>query len=591
MEHLEKGQVEIDEQKWVYDSSLDHRGRIPLRASTGAWKASLFIIVIEFAERLSYFGIATSLIIYLTKVLHQDVKTSAKSANQWIGVTTLMPLFGGFLADAYLGRFYTVLLSSIVYLMGLILLMMSSIISSLKPCASNGLICLEPRKIHEIVFFVAIYLVSVGTGGHKPSLESFGADQFDDDHSEERKKKMSFFNYWNAALCAGVLLGVTLIVYVQDQVGWGQADMILAIVMACSIVVFVIGRPFYRYRKPGSPLKPMVQVCVAAFVKRNLPNPSNPSELHEVSKPERVQERLLCHTETFKFLDKAAIIEEQDYSDVKQHNPWRLSTVTRVEEMKLLLNMIPVWLTSLPFGICVAQSTTFFIKQGALLNRKITHQFILPPASIFSLAACGMILSVIFYDRILAPLSRRITRTERGITILQRIGIGMVFSVTAMIISAIVEKKRLTVVQNSPLHSSATMSVFWLAPQFIIIGIADGFTLVGLQEYFYDQVPDSLRSLGIALYLSVIGAANFLSSFLITIVDHMTTKVSGKSWFGKNLNTSRLDHFYLLLAVITASNLCVYVFVTSRYSYKNVQKKTQVAVVDCYQAEEHGTRA
>lgn len=45
MEHLEKGQqVEIDEKKWVYDSSFDHRGQTPLRSSTGAWKASLFII-------------------------------------------------------------------------------------------------------------------------------------------------------------------------------------------------------------------------------------------------------------------------------------------------------------------------------------------------------------------------------------------------------------------------------------------------------------------------------------------------------------------------------------------------------------------
>lgn len=44
------------------------------------------------------------------------------------------------------------------------------------------------------------------------------------------------------------------------------------------------------------------------------------------------------------------------------------------------------------------------------------------------------------------------------------------------------------------------MSVFWLAPQFLIIGVADGFALVGLQEFFYDQVPDSMRSTGIALY-------------------------------------------------------------------------------------------
>lgn len=591
MEHLEKAQqLEIDEQKWVYDASFDHRGRTPLRASTGAWKASLFIIVIEFAERLSYFGIATSLIIYLTKVIHQDVKTSARSANQWVGVTTLMPLVGGFLADAYLGRFYTVLLSSVIYLMGLILLTMSSMIPSLKPCAGNG-VCTETRKIHEIVFFIAIYLISVGTGGHKPSLESFGADQFDDDHPEERRKKMSFFNWWNAALCAGLLLGVTLIVYMQDHIGWGQADIVLTMTMACSVVIFVVGRPFYRYRKPKNPLKPMVQVCVAAFAKRHLPHPSNPDELHEVPKSQKVQDRLLCHTKSFKFLDKAAIVEDEDFADKKQENPWRLSTVTRVEEMKLLLNMIPIWLTSLPFGLCVAQSTTFFIKQGVLLDRKLAHGVILPPASMYGLAACGMIFSVAVYDRILVPILRRITRTERGMNILQRIGIGMVFSITTMIISTVVEKKRLSVVQNDPLHGSATMSVFWLAPQFIMVGIADGFTLVGLQEYFYDQVPDSMRSLGIALYLSVIGAGNFLSSFLITIVDHVTTKVSGKSWFGKDLNASRLDHFYLFLAAITAANLCVFVFVTSRYSYKSVQKNTAVAVADCYQGEAHETRA
>lgn len=35
---------ESDEDKWVHDSSVDYKGRIPLRASTGVWKASLFII-------------------------------------------------------------------------------------------------------------------------------------------------------------------------------------------------------------------------------------------------------------------------------------------------------------------------------------------------------------------------------------------------------------------------------------------------------------------------------------------------------------------------------------------------------------------
>jgi peptide/histidine transporter 3/4 len=49
--------------------------------------------------------------------MHQDLKTAARNVNYWSGVTTLMPLLGGFIADAYLGRFSTVLMSTIIYLM------------------------------------------------------------------------------------------------------------------------------------------------------------------------------------------------------------------------------------------------------------------------------------------------------------------------------------------------------------------------------------------------------------------------------------------------------------------------------------------
>ncbi|KAL1225580.1 Xylan glycosyltransferase MUCI21 [Cardamine amara subsp. amara] len=85
-----------------------------------------------------------------------------------------------------------------------------------------------------------------------------------------------------------------------------------------------------------------------------------------------------------------------------------------------------------------------------------------------------------------------------------------------MIIAAIVEKKRLDYTKQH--HMTMAMSVVWLAPQFIVIGIADSLTLVGLQEYFYDQVPDSMRSLGIAFYLSVIGAASFVNNILMTVL-------------------------------------------------------------------------
>jgi solute carrier family 15 (peptide/histidine transporter), member 3/4 len=467
---------------------------------------------------------------------------------------------------------------------GLILLTLSQLVPSLKPCDEAP--CQQARKVHEIIFFLGMYLVSVGTGGHKPSLESFGADQFDEGHAVERRQKMSYFNWWNCSLCAGVLLGVTVIAYIEDRVSWGAAYIVLACVMGFTLMIFLAGRRIYRYQLlQSSPLTPMLQVAVAAVSKRHLPHPSSAAELYEdvTASAGDTTKRLLRPTNKLKFLDKAAIIEHKNNelgaATSEKLNPWRLATVTQVEETKLVLAMIPIWLACLPFGVCVAQVSTLFIKQASSMNRKLSPHFELPTASIFSLAAVGMIIAVTFYEKVLVPFLRKSTGSERGISILKRIGIGMVLMTMAMAVAAAVERRRLNSLPS-------TLSVFWLAPQFMIAGFGDGFALVGLQEYFYDQVPDSMRSLGIALYLSVLGAASFLSSLLITVVDHLTrARQVGKAkaesgWFAKDLNTSRLDLFYALLAGISALNLCWYVYLACSYSYKSVQGRVGTAYSD-----------
>lgn len=146
-------------------------------------------------------------------------------------------------------------------------------------------------------------MISVGTGGHKPALESFGADQFDEDHTLERKQKMSYFNWWNFGLCAGLVFGVTVLVYVQDNSGWGATSVILTVVMVCTIVIFVFGRKCYRYREPvGSPLTPLFQVVVAACRKRNLALPTNVTGLYEVHELDgKPQCRLLQSTNKLRY--------------------------------------------------------------------------------------------------------------------------------------------------------------------------------------------------------------------------------------------------------------------------------------------------
>lgn len=113
------------------------------------------------------------------------------------------------------------------------------------------------------------------------------------------------------------------------------------------------------------------------------------------------------------------------------------------------------------------------------------------------------------------------------------------------------------------------MSIFWLLPQYVLLGVGDVFTAIGLLEFFYDQSPEGMQSLGTTFFTSGIGVGNFLNSLLITSVDKITRSGGGKSWIGDNLNDSHLDYYYAFLIVLSSVNWVMFVWIAKRYAYKN----------------------
>jgi len=280
-----------------------------------------------------------------------------------------------------------------------------------------------------------------------------------------------------------------------------------------------------------------------------------------INDPNRVSptDLLLC-----RFLDKACVKTDSNIS------PWMLCTVTQVEETKQMLRMIPILVATFVPSTMMAQINTLFVKQGTTLDRHI-GSFKIPPASLAAFVTVSLLVCVVLYDRFFVKIMQRFTKNPRGITLLQRMGIGLVIHTLIMIIASGTESYRLKVAREHGVVESGAqvpLSIFILLPQFILMGTADAFLEVAKIEFFYDQAPEHMKSIGTSYSTTTLGTGNFISSFLLSTVSHVTQKNGHKGWILNNLNESHLDYYYAFFAVLNFLNLIFFAFVTRFYVYR-----------------------
>ncbi|VAH88549.1 unnamed protein product [Triticum turgidum subsp. durum] len=516
-----------DASVYTGDGSVDIKGRPATRRATGNWRACFFILGTECCERLAYYGIATNLVTYLKIKLHQGNLEAARNVITWQGTCYLTTLVGAILADSYWGKYWTIAVFSSIYFIGLAGLTISASLPALQPPSCLGSVCPEPSLLQNGTFFLGLYMIALGTGGIKPCVSSFGADQFDDSDPTERVKQGSFFNWFYFCINVGALLSGTVIVWIQDN---------------------------------------------SAFRKWHIELPLDASLLYEVDSQNSAIEgsRKLEHTSELEFLDKAAIISSTDAKSDFSANPWRLCTVTQVEELKILVRMFPVWATTIIFSAVFAQSSVF-VEQGMVLDKRV-GSFDIPPASLFTFNGISVMIWIAIYDRVLIPIARKFTGREKGFSELQRMGIGLALSIATMVSAALVELKRLEIARTEGLiheNVAVPMSILWQIPQYCFAGAAEVFAAIGQVEFFYSQAPDAMRSLCAALALVTVTVGSYLSSIILTLVSYLTTQGGDAGWIPDNLNEGHLDRFFWLMAGISFVNLLVYIGCAMRYKYKN----------------------
>ncbi|XP_061365630.1 protein NRT1/ PTR FAMILY 5.8 [Gastrolobium bilobum] len=520
-------------------------------------KSCILLIAIAGIERFAFKGVASNLVTYLTDVVNLSNSSAAKMVNSWVGFTSIMPLLVAPIADAYWHKYSTIMVTSFLYVMGLAALTTTALARSWHH---------RNRTMSSSFLSLSLYLISLGQGGYNPSLQAFGADQLVDEEelpcSKDEKssnKKTIFFQWWYFGICSGSLLGVTVMSYIQDTFGWVLGFAIPAISMALSISIFSCGSPIYLYKhhddcQDKKPFMDIFQSIKASALKCFHCSITLPNVKSEVVEME-LQERPLCpeNLESLKDLDK---------------NP-KSSMYLLATNAKVVMRLFPIWTMLLMFAVIFQQPATFFTKQGMTMKRNIGENFKIPPATLQSAITLSIILLMPLYDKIFIPITKVITRQDKGINVMQRMGIGMVLSIIAMVIAALVEMRRLEIGRQMRTSGSQSetvpLSIFWLLPQYILLGISDIFTVVGMQEFFYGEVPTKMRTMGIALYTSVFGVGSFLSALLITLVEVYTNSKGIPSWFSDDMAEAHLDHYYWLLAWLSVVCLILYALLCKYY--------------------------
>lgn len=268
--------------------------------------------------------------------------------------------------------------------------------------------CKEANGFQMGVLYIALYLIALGTGGLKSSVSGFGTDQFDEKDEKEKAQMAYFFNRFFFFISIGTLTAVTVLVYIQDEVGRSWAYGICSVSMLMAILVFFSGTKRYRYKKTmgGSPVVQIFQVIVAAIKKSKMDLPYDTNLLYE-NNPEASR---IHHTQQFRFLDKAAIVAEGDFESgpggVAPPNPWKLCSLTRVEEVKMMGRLLPIWATTILFWTTYAQMITFSVEQATTMNRTI-GSFQIPAGSLTVFFVAAILITLAVYDRLIMPLWKK----------------------------------------------------------------------------------------------------------------------------------------------------------------------------------------
>ncbi|GFR76966.1 solute carrier family 15 member 4 [Elysia marginata] len=549
--------------------------------STG-WQTRLALLAILLAvtlERICFYALTGNLVLFLNKKPFLWESYHAMNALfLFYGVTYLMSIMGGWVADSFLGRFRTQVVCYLIYLSGYIVMPFLAEDSDIDTSAvsfnkSTPLkmpsICGRDARYQKDsggnnpfadpcawLVYTSLVIIAMGSGALRANMCPFGSDQLP---RASQNIQLSFFNWYYWCINIGSFVGLGLLSYVEQQFSFRLAFMASASMLFASGLVFCMGRVFYTSRAPdGSILSNVFKILREAFKRwrqrRQIRQSAMPPPVI-TTEDSASTSTLLPSSPTSPYKPVHQSIHFLDYA---KHQHGGVFHSSLVDDVKKLGMIITVFAVLIPYWIVYFQMQTTFFFQG--LHMRLDFYGRLSKESVpwsnmssstphwkydfkntttadkpqvvaawFSLFdAVFVIILLPLFDRVIYP---RLNRAGCPFTFTKRILLGMVFAMAAMVVAGVVEHYRLKSFWPFPdlpctnasipqyiagtKYDAADMSVFWQIPQYALIGMSEVFTSVACLQFAVSVSPRSMKGLITGIFYCFCGIGSFLGTSIL----------------------------------------------------------------------------